>query len=432
MNSVLWQSLKHEDLHAKLPLSIVEGEGCLVFDAEGKAYINAFSGLSLPFGLKRQELLDAVSQQVASLPYLALDCVVPKVTENYAERLSAFVPGGPWHVLFTNSGSEAVDSAIKAADLYWIAKTGQKKGLLSFSHAYHGQTIGAMAISGAYSKLRTFELQSVYFAESPLCEACVYNAEPASCALPCLDRVNQLLAKGEVNSIIIEPIMAAGGVHVPPQAYWRRLAELIKRYNTFLIVDESATGAGRTGKKFAFESLPIQPDIVLLAKGINGGYLPIGITLMAEHLSKTLLADDATLFSTSQGGNATVCALGLAALDLFEKEQPWKNAAVQGNYLMNALKALQNSKSIAMRVRGEGLLIGIEFEGSYSSSKPIAEAMRDKMRAHGVLVYGRGNFMAVFPPLSVDKNTIDELIKSFCLSCDEYTKENDYCQSVVA
>lgn len=414
MISNLWQSRLFNKKNGHPPFNISSADGIYVQDEHGKRYINAYGGLSLPFGFGRKELIEAVSVQIATMPYIPLNGISSTVTEEYARKLSNFVPGGPWTSLFVNSGSEAVDSALKAARLFWTGSShfssDSRSGILSFSNSYHGQTMGAMAVSGIYQDLESHSSKweyGVYFAPSPLPALVGYKSGAQNNLNNAIRLLEERLKDDRIGSVIIEPVIGAGGVHFPPQEYWVAFKKIIDRKNILLIIDESATCGGRTGEKFAFTSIGLKPDILILAKGINGGYLPSGVMMLSENVTNQILQTSEELFSTSQGGNSIIAKLGIEALNIFEQERPWENASRQGGYLIGELKKM--SREII--VRGRGLLIGIDF--NIRLNEKIALEAQKIMREKGVLIYAKGRFIGIFPPLSISDKESGTIVNSF-------------------
>ncbi len=414
MISNLFQSRRFNEKNGHLPFNISSAQGIYVQDEHGKKYINAYGGLSLPFGFGRNELIEAVSEQIATMPYIPLNGISSTVTEEYARKLSNFVPCGPWTSLFVNSGSEAVDSALKAARLFWTGSSrfssDSRSMILSFSNSYHGQTIGAMAVSGIYQDFENHSSKWEYgvdFAPSPLPNVGSYESGLQNSLNNSLELLEERLKNDRIGTVIIEPVIGAGGVYFHPPDYWVAFKEIIDRKKILLIIDESATCAGRTGEKFAFTSTGLKPDILILAKGINGGYLPSGVLMLSENVTSQILQSSEELFSTSQGGNSIIAKLGIEALNIFEKERPWENASRQGGYLIGELKKI--SKEIT--VRGRGLLIGIDF--NIRLKENIAFEAQKIMREKGVLIYAKERFIGFFPPLSISDIESGMVIDSF-------------------
>lgn len=401
------------------------GDGAYVFDSRGRRFLNAYSGLSLPLGLGCRPVVEAICKQARNLAYAALYGSTHPLAEEYAALLGKVVPGGPWTVLFTNSGSEAIDAAVKVVKHYWSALGMSRFDLLALDRAYHGQTVGAISLSGVYREGPLQRLprlmENVRFAPTPFCERCPFNAEPQTCSLPCATQMEAMIdgkGKEPAAALFIEPVIGAGGVIVPPRGYFDRIGAAIERTGSLLVMDESATAAGRTGAMFGMEATGLTPDLVVLAKGVNGGYLPLGALLIRDRIMEVLLATGAgqTIFGPSQGGNPVACAAGIAAMGLIEEHRIWVDALEMGEQLRSGIRCALPSGMHA-RVRGRGLMVGIELcESSSDNVHEHACRVRDRMRDSGVLVYARENWIGVFPSLTVGVAEVTQIVNAFKLA----------------
>jgi adenosylmethionine-8-amino-7-oxononanoate aminotransferase len=219
------------------------------------------------------------------------------------------------------------------------------------------------------------------------------------------------LARGDVGAVLIEAVPGAGGVIVPAAEYMRELGTAVRAHGALLVADESATGFGRTGLPFAFQHFGLAPDLVILAKAVTAGYLPMGVLLLSHEVAQA--AAHAEIHGPSQGGNPAACAAGLASLEGMQQERPWLNAAVQGERLRRGMASIGD---VPFVVRGLGLLVGVEF------SSAIAERVRDEMRRRGALVYARERFLGIFPPLDIPEAVTNEIVEIFGGACADVAR----------
>jgi putrescine aminotransferase len=275
-----------------------------------------------------------------------------------AERLATIAPPGLEMTYFANSGTEAVEAALKLA-----RKATDRTGLLYCHGSYHGKSLGALSVTGNRTYQKPFE---------PLVPDCV--------AVPYgdLELLERHLSERQYAAFIVEPIQAEGGMIVPPGGYLREAQRLCRKVGTLLIVDEVQTGLGRTGTMFAVDHLDVEPDVVTLAKSLSGGLVPIGAMLTRRDLWQKAYGTVQTfaLHTSTFGGGSLACAAGLAALAALRDENLAANAAARGRELLDGLGKLCERTAGLREVRGEGLLIGLEFN-------PLPESIRSQMRQLG-------------------------------------------------
>ena len=425
----LWHgNLQHQDLRSRPPLEIVRGEGCWVWDSSGRRYLDAMAGLwCVNIGYGRQAIAEAVAEQMRQLPYYPLTQSHPPAAR-LAGRLAELLPAGLDRMFFVNSGSEAVETALKIArQCARRMHPGQNRyKIISRYRGYHGFTMGAMSATGQVVRKQAFEpLVPGFIQVSPpdpyRCDHCSATCQ---CTLECADefeRAIRLEGAESVAAVILEPAIGGGGVFPAPDGYMERVREICDRYGVLMIVDEVITGFGRTGKLFAFEHSGIRPDILTVAKGITSGYLPLGATIASRDVFEAFLSDrdEAAKFAqvSTFGGHPCSCAAALANLDILTGERLWENAARTGPYLASRLRAL-NIGAIG-QVRSWGLLIGLELV-SDSNRTPMPEgqviAAQRAIREAGVIV-GRNNdtvpgfcnVLTISPPLTLTEQEADTI-----------------------
>jgi adenosylmethionine-8-amino-7-oxononanoate aminotransferase len=328
-------------------------------------------------------------------------------------------------VFFTNGGSEAVETALKMArQCARQSHPGQTRYKIIARHrAYHGFTMGAASATGQILRKQAFEplVPGFLHVAPPDRLHCAFCAGASACTLACADEFDRMIrmeGPESVAAVIVEPVIGGGGVFPAPDGYLQRLREICDRYEVLLILDEVITGFGRTGTLFAFEQAGIQPDILVLAKGITSGYLPLGATVASERVFQAFLSDSnlAAKFThlSTFGGHPCSCAAALANLDILCGERLWENSAAVGSKLMPRLRQIDNPK--IAEIRGRGLMIGVEF------ALPEAEVVQiqKRIRAAGVLV-GRnadtvaslGNVLIIAPPLTLNESEAEQIVTVF-------------------
>lgn len=320
-----------------------KGEGQYLYDQEGQRYLDLMSGYGV-FGIGRnhpvvsQALIDAIQSKLPNL--VQMDCAL--LAGILAKELLARAPQGIDKVFFSNSGTEAVEGAIK------FARAATKRNKIVFcDHAFHGLTTGSLALNGDKIFREGF---------GPLlsdCEMIPYNDIEA------LDRV---LSKRNVAAFFVEPIQGKG-VNLPDAHYFAAVSSLCEKYETLLVIDEIQTGLGRTGTFLALEHWGIQPDMILIAKMLSGGFIPVGAILTKQWIFDRVFSrmDKAVVHGSTFGKNALAMVAGLATLSVIDDEKLIERSAVMGEKLINELKQLIDEFEFVKEVRGRGMMIGIEF-----------------------------------------------------------------------
>jgi adenosylmethionine-8-amino-7-oxononanoate aminotransferase len=428
----LWHhSLQHSGLLHDPPLLIDRAEGCFVWDSDGNRYLDAMAGLwCVNVGYGRKAIADAVYAQMQKLPYSPLTQSHGPAAE-LATRVTGLLPDGLEHVSFTNSGSEAVETALKLArQCARQLHPGQSRYKIIARHrAYHGFTMGAASATGQALRKRAFEplVPGFLHVAPPDRLRCSFCAGADACTLACADefeRVIRMEGPESVAAVIVEPVIGGGGVFPAPDGYLKRLREICDRHEVLLILDEVITGFGRTGTLFAFEQAGIQPDLLVLAKGITSGYLPLGATVASERVFEAFLNDKNRAAKFTQvstfGGHPCSCAAALANIDILCGERLWENSAAVGSALLSRLREIDDPR--IAEVRGRGLLIGIELvSGPEKAPLPETEVIQiqKRIRANGVLVGrnadtvpGFGNVLTISPPLIITESQAEEIVRA--------------------
>jgi acetylornithine/succinyldiaminopimelate/putrescine aminotransferase len=320
----------------------VRGEGCYLYDADDRRYLDFLSGYGVyALGRSHPTVISALHQALdADLPNLVqLDCaLLPGVL---AEALVARAHDGIERVFFTNSGAEAIESAIKFAR----AATGRDK-ILHCDHSFHGLTTGALSLNGGAEFRKGFgtllDTEKIPFGD--------------------LDALSIALARGDVAALVVEPIQGKG-VYLTDDSFWPAAAELCRRNGTLLVTDEIQTGMGRTGKFFAHEHYGIRPDIITVSKALSGGYIPVGAMLCSAKISDAVFSSmqRAVVHSSTFSTNLLAMVAGLATLHAMDEEDIVERARVNGALLMSSLAPLVDKHELLHEVRGKGLMVGLVF-----------------------------------------------------------------------
>ncbi|MEW6171175.1 MAG: adenosylmethionine--8-amino-7-oxononanoate transaminase, partial [Candidatus Omnitrophota bacterium] len=314
------------------PLVIDGARGIYLKDTKNNWYIDGVSSLWVNIhGHRRQELDEALRNQINRFSHSTLLGLSNKPAIELAKKLVEIAPPGLTKVFYSDNGSTAVEIALKIAYQYW-KQTGlrEKEKFIHLNYSYHGDTLGAVSVGGIDLFHKTYKnlIFKTYGANEVYCYRCPVNKIYPECNFKCLEKLDYILKNNhhKIAGIIVEPLVqAAGGMLVWPKGILKEIKNLTKKYNTFLICDEVATGFGRTGSMFACLKEKISPDILCLAKGITGGYLPLAATLVSEKIYRGFLAnykDKKTFFhGHTYTGNALACSVAIANLDLFKKDK---------------------------------------------------------------------------------------------------------------
>lgn len=427
--SHVWHPLfQHQRLDETDLLVFKSAHGTTLVDTEGKEYLDAYSALwNMNVGYGRQEIADAVYEQIQELPYYPHSQINVPATE-LAEQLANCLPGDLNHVYFCNSGSEANETAIKIARQYGRQTyPGENRyKIISRYRGYHGFTYGAMSATGQARRRKAFEplAPGFHHAMPPYCFRCPLGLDYSSCEEACVndfERIIQAEGPETVIAVMAEPIIGGGGVIVPPDDYFPKLREICDEYGLLLILDEVITGFGRTGKMFACEHWNVQPDIITLAKGLTSGYIPLGACVTSTSVFNTFLGEPADNLEFSQvctyGGHPVACAAGIANLNILQAERLWENSEKVGAYLFEKLKRLKKL-SIVGDVRGKGLMLAVELindNGAQLKTEKTDRIVGD-LRNKGVIVGKIGhavdepeNIIHIAPPLILTESEADKI-----------------------
>jgi 4-aminobutyrate aminotransferase len=393
------------------PLVLERGEGMYVWDDQGNKYLDCFGGvLTVSVGHANPKVNQAITEQINKVSHTST-LYINKPQAELAEKLAQITPGKLQKSFFTNSGTEADETAIVLARLY----TGRQE-IVALRHCYSGRSMLAMSVTGhAPWRHGGTYVSGIIHAVAPYCYRCPLKLTYPSCELACAKDVEELIqttTSGQIAAFIAEPILGVGGFITPPKEYFKEVTSIIKRYGGIFICDEVQTGWGRTGEKwFGIEHWEVEPEIMTFAKGMANG-APVGATMATAEIAD---AYPSLTFSTF-GGNPVTCAAALATIRYIEENDLPHNAKVVGDYLRGKLEGLKEKYPVIGDVRGMGLMQGIELVKDRKTKEPYPQAVLkvfEEIKKRGVLI-GKGglygNVIRLGPPLIATKDHIDELV----------------------
>src|SRR5690242_11969969 len=405
-HSHLWHPFTQQrDWCREEPLEIERAEGTDLIDAEGNRYIDGVSSLWCNVHGHRHPLIDqAVRDQLERVAHSTMLGLTHRSAAELAARLVEIAPAGLSRVFYSDSGSTAAEIALKIAFQYQQQRGGEHARRTKFvrlREAYHGDTIGSVSVGGIdlfHSTYRPLLFET-------------HVAEPGDAAD--LERV--LAAHGdEVAAVVIEPLVqGAAGILVQPPGYLRAARELCDRFGVLLVCDEVATGFGRTGTMFACEQEGVAPDLMCLAKGITGGYLPLAATLASEEIYEGFLGayeEFKTFFhGHTYTGNPLACAAALANLDVFEQERTLERLAPKIALFEELLGEVAAMPEVA-EVRQKGVMVGIDL-GAHDDALRMGHRVTVQARERGAFIRPLGNTVVLMPPLSISEDELRELVR---------------------
>jgi 4-aminobutyrate aminotransferase len=392
------------------PLVAETGRGAIVEDPDGNRFLDFAAGIAVvATGHCHPQVVQAIQDQAARLIHMSGTDFYYENMVLLAEKLASLVPGGvPRRVYFGNSGTEAIEAAIKLARYH----TGRGQ-FVAFVGAFHGRTMGSLALTASKSiqKQGFFPMMpGAHHVPYAYCYRCAYGKTPGTCAVECVKVIESELFRTtlpaeDCAAIFVEPVQGEGGYIVPPKKFFDELRRVADKHGILLIFDEVQSGMGRTGKMFGCEHFDAVPDVITLAKGIASG-MPLGAMIAGAELMNWPPGAHASTF----GGNPVAVAASLATIELLEQELV-DNAARVGEHMMARLRDLPQRSANVGDVRGLGLMIGIELVND-QETKERAPLLRDQIVQmcfeRGLLVLGAGpNSIRLCPPLVITKDQAD-------------------------
>jgi adenosylmethionine-8-amino-7-oxononanoate aminotransferase len=412
---------------AARPLIIQEAKGCLLRDLDGKWYIDGVSSLWCNVhGHRVPELDAAVRHQLEQVAHSTLLGVSNVPAVQLARKLVELAPPGLNHVFFSDDGATAVEAALKMAFQYWRQRPDPRPGKVKFlalSLAYHGDTLGDVSVGGMEHFHGQFGplLFPVLRAPGPYCYRCPLGLERRHCHIDCAGSLEETVRRhhGELAAVVIEPLVqGAAGMVVAPEGFLRRVRAVTAEHEVLLIADEVAVGIGRTGTLFACEQEQVVPDLLCVAKGLTGGYLPLAATLATDEVYRAFLGrpeERRTFFhGHTYTGNPLGAAVALANLELLESKQVLAGLPARAELLGRHLERMRSLPHVG-DVRQKGLMAGIELVADRESKRPfppsaqVGHAVCARAKAHGALLRPLGDVVVIMPPLAIDLPLLDQL-----------------------
>ncbi|MCD4830772.1 MAG: adenosylmethionine--8-amino-7-oxononanoate transaminase [Anaerohalosphaeraceae bacterium] len=402
---------------------IDSGDGFYLIDTDGNRYIDGISSLWCNVhGHRVKKIDDAIKDQLGKIAHSTLLGLGQSASAVLAEKLIEIAPDNLKKVFYSDSGATSVEIALKIAYQYYHNIGKPRKKFIALGDSYHGDTIGAVSVGGMelFHSIYKPMLFETLFAPSP--NLYRFDGTSRQCAEFTLGKIKQLLKDntGNIAAVIAEPLVqGAAGIIVHPKGFLKNLRELTKKYDTLLIVDEVATGFGKTGKMFACEVESVQPDIMCVAKGITGGYLPLAATLTTQELFDGFLGevDECKTFyhGHTYTGNALACAAAIASLELFDENKIIASLPKKIKLLEEYLEKIAVLPFVG-NVRNAGMMAGVEivkdkgtkqsFENKYQVGAKLCAIMRD----NGAMMRPLSDVIVIMPPVAIDIETLRKLL----------------------
>jgi len=408
------------------PLVITQGDGVYVTDENGKTYLEAMSGLwCVSLGFSQPRLAEAAYRQMMKLPsYHTFAHKANDVGIELAEKLLSMAPAPMSKVFFTNSGSEATDSAVKLVWYYNNAlERPKKKKVISRIKAYHGVTVASASLTGLANNHRDFDLPITNIIHTE-CPHWYRHGQPGETEEDFATRMAQsleqlILREGAdtVAAFIAEPLMGAGGVILPPATYFEKIQAVLKKYDVLLIADEVICAFGRTGNMWGSDTYGLKPDIITCAKALSSGYQPIGAVMVSPLVYDALSRQSAKIGVFSHGftysGHPVTSAVALETLKIYEELDIVARVRSLAPRMQNGLRSFSNHPLVG-EVRGIGLIGAIELVAEGAGA-----FLSKRAHHHGVIIRPLGDIIAFCPPLIASENEIDLMLERFSLALED-------------
>ncbi|WP_447990643.1 aspartate aminotransferase family protein [Achromobacter spanius] len=425
-------------LHERVgPMVITRGEGVYVYDDTGKRYLEALGGLfCASLGFSESRLADAADRQMRTLPfYHAFGHKANEPAVRLAEKLIALAPTPMSKVFFANSGSEANDTAVK---LIWYYNNAigrpKKKKIISRARAYHGVTVASASLTGLANNHRDFDLPILNILHTDCPHHYRYalpgeseEAFATRCAHS-LDRLIESEGPDTVAAFFAEPVMASGGVIVPPATYFEKVQHVLRKHDVMLVADEVITGFGRTGNLFGAQTYGMQPDMISLAKQLSAGYLPISALLISDTIYRALTVQSEKIGTFSHGftysGHPVAAAVALETLRIYEDDGIVEHVRKVMPRFQQRLAAMGEHPLVG-EARGVGLLGAVELVADKSTKMPfpteqaVAARVGEFAKQRGVITRALGDTVNFCPPLIITESQIDEMFDKVELAMDD-------------
>lgn len=414
-----------KDYLREKPVIIAKGEGALLWDVEGKEYLDGVSSLWCNVhGHRKEEIDRAVIAQLGKVAHSTLLGLANVPSIELAEKLVEATPDGLNKVFYSDSGATAMEIALKIAFQFRRHRGQSRRRFIGLNNGYHGDTIGAVSLGGIGLFHEIFRplLFEVLRAPSPHCYRCELGLDRASCKMACARRLREIAEahREEVAAVVVEPLVqGAGGMLVAPKGFLKEVEKTCRELGILLICDEVATGFGRTGKMFACFHEEVRPDILACAKGITGGYLPLAATLTTDEIYEAFLgeySEQKTFFhGHTYTGNPLACAAALASMEVFEKEAVLEGLQPKIALLERRLREFHRLAHVG-DVRQCGFMAGVELVRDRETKEPFPWEERVGVRVilearkHGLLIRPLGNVIVILPPLCITETQLGRML----------------------
>ncbi len=428
----------NHDSHGKTgPLVITRGEGIRVFDEDGKDYIEAMSGLwCTALGWSEERLVKAAATEMARLPfYHSFSGRVPDITVDLAEKLISLAPVPMSKVLFANSGSESNDTAIK---LIWYFNNAlerpEKKKIIARERAYHGVTLGAGSLTRIPMVQQDFDLpiDRILHTTCPHYYRYAKDGETEEeFATRCAEDLERLIldeGPDTVAAFFAEPLMGAGGVLVPPATYFEKIQAVLRRYDVLMVVDEVICGFGRTGNWWGSQTFGIEPDMLVTAKALSSGYLPVSALMVSEPIWEAMVAESRKIGIFGHGftysGHPVPAAVALETLKIYEERNILDHVRAISPVLQRGLREFAGHPFVG-EVRGVGFVGAVELvrdkatREAFDPSLGVGAYLVSRAQEYGLIVRPLGDIIAFSPPLITEEDEIGEIMARFGRALEE-------------
>ena len=426
-----------KDCETLPPILIEKAKGIKLYDDEGNFYYDTISSWWCNVhGHNHPKIKAAIKKQLNSLEHVLFAGFTHKPAIQLAEKLIAITPNNLSKVFLTDNGSTSIETALKMSIQYW-QNSGKKTKtkFVCLDMAYHGDTIGAMSVAGKSVFNQAFRplLFDSFKAPTPYCYRCPMDKDKENCKIECIKPLEEILRqhKNKIAAMILEPLMmGAAGMVIYPVEYLEKTAKLARKYNIHLIVDEVATGFGRTGKMFACDHVDVEPDFMCLSKGITSGTMPFAATLTTDKIYDAFYADYAKMKTLYHGhtycGNPIGCAAAIASLEIFKEEKTLQKIKPLIRQLHGTMKNFRKLPFVG-DVRCIGMVAAIELVKDKNTKQPftikerIGQWVFEKGLKENIILRPLGNVIYICPPLSTTKRELDIILKKM------YGVIEDFC-----
>jgi 4-aminobutyrate aminotransferase len=395
------------------PVVIERAQGATIIDAKGKDYIDCFSGIAvINAGHCNERVIEAAKEQMEKLVHCCSYVYYSQPTADLAEKLAQITPGRLQKSFFGNGGAEAIEGALRLAKQF----TGRTE-FIGLHTAFHGRSYAALSVSGNNARKRGGGpyMAGCTFLPAPYCYRCFFELDYPQCRLRCARALEDIIRFNTYDSVaafIAEPLLGEGGIITPPDDYFLEIEKILKKHEILLLIDEVQTGFCRTGKMFGIEHYGVEPDIMVMAKGIADGF-PLSAFIAREEVADTFKPGD---HLTTFGGNPVSCAASVANIEFMIETDLASQALEKGEFLRKAFQRLAERHELIGEVRGKGLMVGIELirDKQKTPANTEGNTVRNFCRENGVLVglggvYG--NVLRVQPPLVITEEELLHVVK---------------------